>query len=107
MFSEKNEDFLESLPLNVRFQTLMQMQKKKEEKEKEETKIRKTNKSENKIKEKKIYNLYNNLPPRQRRQKLDTIKELMSYPKCRSVEIINNPVRLGSNHREVNYINYK
>jgi hypothetical protein len=50
MFSEKNEDFLESLPLNVRFQTLMQMQKKKEEKEKEETKIRKTNKSENKIK---------------------------------------------------------
>jgi hypothetical protein len=38
---------------------------------------------------------------------VDTIKELMSYPKCRSVEVINNPARLGSNHIEVNYINYK
>jgi hypothetical protein len=37
----------------------------------------------------------------------DTIKELMSYSKCRSVEVINNPARRGSNHREVNYINYK
>jgi hypothetical protein len=37
----------------------------------------------------------------------DTIKELMSYPKCRSVKIINNPARPGSNHRNVNYINYK
>jgi hypothetical protein len=37
----------------------------------------------------------------------DTIKELMSYPKCRNVEVINNPARPGSNHREVNYINYK
>jgi hypothetical protein len=48
MFSKKDEDFLESLPFNVRFQTLMQVQEKKEEKEKEkeETKIRKTNKSE-------------------------------------------------------------
>jgi hypothetical protein len=48
MFSEKDEDFLESLSLNVRFQTLMQVQEKKveNEKEKEETKIRKTNKSE-------------------------------------------------------------
>jgi hypothetical protein len=36
----------------------------------------------------------------------DTIKELMSYPKCRSVEVINNLARLGSNHREVNCINY-
>jgi hypothetical protein len=36
----------------------------------------------------------------------DTIKELMSYPKCRSVTVINNPARPGSNHREVNYINY-
>jgi hypothetical protein len=34
----------------------------------------------------------------------DMIKELMSYPKCRSVEVINNPARPGSNHREVNYI---
>jgi len=34
----------------------------------------------------------------------DTIKELMSYPKCRSVEVIKNPARPGSNHREVNYI---
>jgi hypothetical protein len=37
----------------------------------------------------------------------DTIKELMSYSKCRSVEVINNLTRSGSNHREVNYINYK
>jgi len=36
----------------------------------------------------------------------DTMKELMSSPKCRSVEVINNPARQGSNHREVNYINY-
>jgi len=35
----------------------------------------------------------------------DTIKALMSYPKCRSVTVINNPTRPGSNHREVNYIN--
>jgi len=37
----------------------------------------------------------------------DTTKELMSSPKCRSVEVINNPARPGSNHIEVNYINYK
>ena len=30
----------------------------------------------------------------------------MSSPKCRSVEVINNPTRPGSNHKEVNYINY-
>jgi len=30
----------------------------------------------------------------------------MSYPKCRSVTVINNPARPGSNHRDVNYINY-
>jgi hypothetical protein len=35
----------------------------------------------------------------------DTIKELMSYPKCRSITVINNPARPGSNNREVNYIN--
>ena len=35
---------------------------------------------------------------------IDTIKILMSYPKCRSVEVINNPARLGSYHKEVNYI---
>ena len=34
----------------------------------------------------------------------DTIKRLMSYPKCRSVEVINNRARPGSNHRKVNYI---
>jgi hypothetical protein len=45
--------------------------------------------------------------PREREELLDTIKELMSFPKCRNVEVINNPARLGSNHREVNYINYK
>jgi hypothetical protein len=37
----------------------------------------------------------------------DTIKELMSSPKCRSVEVINNPARPESNHMEVNCINYK
>jgi hypothetical protein len=36
----------------------------------------------------------------------DTIKELMSYPKCKSVTVINNPARPGSNYREVNCINY-
>jgi hypothetical protein len=30
----------------------------------------------------------------------------MSSPKCRSVEVINNSARPGSNHREVNCINY-
>jgi len=30
----------------------------------------------------------------------------MSFPKCRSVEVINKPARPGSNHREVNCINY-
>jgi hypothetical protein len=29
------------------------------------------------------------------------------YTKCRSVTVINNPARPGSNYREVNYINYK
>jgi len=28
----------------------------------------------------------------------------MSSLKCRSVEVINNPSRLGSNHKEVNYL---
>ena len=40
-------------------------------------------------------------------QKLDTTKRLMSSPKYRSVEVINNPARPGSNHKEVNCINYK
>ena len=35
---------------------------------------------------------------------VDTTKELMSSPKCMSVEVINNSARPGSNHREVNYI---
>ena len=38
---------------------------------------------------------------------IDMTKRLMSSPKCRSVEVINNPARPGSNHREVNCINYK
>ena len=38
---------------------------------------------------------------------VDTTKELMSSPMCMSVEVINNSARPGSNHREVNYINYK
>jgi hypothetical protein len=37
----------------------------------------------------------------------DTTKKLMSSPKCRSVEVINNPARPGSNQKEVNCINYK
>jgi hypothetical protein len=37
----------------------------------------------------------------------DTTKELMSSSKCRSVEVINNLARPGSNRREVNCINYK
>ena len=37
----------------------------------------------------------------------DTTKSLMSSPKCRSVEVINNPARPRSNYREVNCINYK
>jgi len=36
----------------------------------------------------------------------DTTKRFMSSPKCRSVEVINNPARPGSNHMEVNCINY-
>ena len=40
------------------------------------------------------------------RQLCDMTKRLMSFPKCRSVEVINNPARPGSNHREVNCINY-
>jgi len=41
------------------------------------------------------------------RRSTDTTKELMSSFKCRSVEVINNPARPGSNHMEVNCINYK
>ena len=47
MFSKENKDFLESLPLNIRVQTFMQVQKKRKRKG---TKMRKTNKSEKKIK---------------------------------------------------------
>jgi hypothetical protein len=35
---------------------------------------------------------------------VDMIKELMSYPKFKSVKVINKPTRPGSIHREVNYI---
>ena len=35
----------------------------------------------------------------------DTIKRLMFYFKCRSIEVINNPAKSGSNHMEVNYNN--
>ena len=38
---------------------------------------------------------------------INTTKRLMSSLKCMSVEVINNTARLGSNHMEVNYINYK
>jgi len=37
----------------------------------------------------------------------DTTKRLMSSPRCKSVEVINNSARPGSNHMEVNCINYK
>jgi hypothetical protein len=51
MFSEENEDFLESLPLNVCVQTLMQVQKERRKRKIEKKrKIRKTNKSKNKRK---------------------------------------------------------
>jgi hypothetical protein len=50
MFSKENKDFLKSLPLNVRVQNLMQVQKKRKENEKKQKKFRKTNKSKNKIK---------------------------------------------------------
>jgi len=40
-------------------------------------------------------------------REIDTTKEFMSFPKCRNVEVINNPTRPGSNQREVNCINYK
>ena len=84
--------------------------KKIKRRKEKETKHKKQNLDKRKVKGEKynkIYNLYINLPPRQRRQKLDMTKRLMSSPKCRSVEVINNPARLGSNHMEVNYINYK
>jgi hypothetical protein len=35
----------------------------------------------------------------------NTTKRLMSSPKCRSVEVINNLARPESNHMEVNYNN--
>jgi hypothetical protein len=41
------------------------------------------------------------------KKEFDTTQRLMSSPKCMSVEVINNPARPGSNHMEVNYINYK
>jgi len=38
MFSDEDEDFLESLPLNVRDQTLMQVQKKKKKRKRKRKK---------------------------------------------------------------------
>jgi hypothetical protein len=82
---------------------------KKEKKEKKQKKQKLDKRKEKKRKDNKIkYIIYTVIDlPRQWRQKLDTIIELMSAPKCRSVEVINNPARPGSIHREVNYINYK
>jgi len=34
---------------------------------------------------------------------IDTIKWLMSFPKCMSVKIIYNPTRPRSIHKEINY----
>jgi hypothetical protein len=47
MFSEENEDFLESLPLNVRVQPLMQVQKKRKENEQKLEKRIKVKRKEN------------------------------------------------------------
>jgi hypothetical protein len=52
-----------------------------------------------------IINLDQTSPSRPRKLGAgDTIKRLMSYPKCRIVEVINNQVRSGSNHMKINYI---
>jgi hypothetical protein len=86
------------------------IKRRKEKAKQKETKHKKQKLYKRKVKGEKynkIYNLYRNLPPRQRRQKHDTTKRLMSSPKCRSVEVINNPARPGSNYREVNCINNK
>jgi methionyl-tRNA formyltransferase len=40
-------------------------------------------------------------------EEVDTTKRLMSSPKYKSVEVINNPTRPRSKHREINCINYK
>ena len=40
-FFEKDKDFLESLPLNVRVQTLMQVQKERKKKKKKKQKLEK------------------------------------------------------------------
>jgi len=51
MFSENDEDFLKSLPLNVHVQTFMQVQKERKRKRRnKEKKIRKTIKVKRKIK---------------------------------------------------------
>ena len=36
-----------------------------------------------------------------RKKSCDTTKRLMSSSKCRSVKVINNPTKPGSNHREI------
>jgi len=82
----------------------MKKRKKKETKQNKKKLDKRKVKRENKINIIIYTGIY---LPRQRRQKLDTTTRLMSFPKCRSVEVINNPVRPGSNHKEVNCINYK
>jgi hypothetical protein len=49
-----------------------------------------------------VSHFYEGLTPKDRQ-----MVELMSSPKCKSVEVINNPARPGSNHKEINCINYK
>jgi hypothetical protein len=44
IFSENDEDFLESLPLNVRDQTLMQVQKKKKKQKLDKIKVKRKEK---------------------------------------------------------------
>jgi hypothetical protein len=63
MFSKENEDFLESLPLNVHVQTLMQVQKKRKRKRKR-TKLGKQIKVKTKENKRNI-KFIQYLPPRQ------------------------------------------
>ena len=60
------------------------------------------------LQEQKLFVFLNDKIKKKKKTKdTDTIKRLMSSSKCRSVEVINNPARPGSNYKEVNYINYK
>jgi hypothetical protein len=59
------------------------------------------------LQEQKLFVFLNDEIEKKKTKDTDTIKRLMSSSKCRSVEVINNPARPGSNYKEINYINYK